>query len=94
MQDQARAILGNLIQNRFHLGQNFPEILEVIEDVVVAAVIQAVNYPASNLAGNKTEDVLIEFNQRVRGKVKEIEGVVRMQIELQAVAKAKEEGNS
>jgi hypothetical protein len=90
MQDQAKAILGNLVQNRFYMGQNFPEILNVLEDVVAAAVIQAVNYPASNLVGNAAEDVLLEFNQRVRGKVKEVEGVVRMQIELQAEAKKRD----
>ena len=89
MEDHARSILGNLVQTKFYLGQNFTEILQVLEDVVAAAVVQSVCYPQSNLVGNNADDVLLEFSKRVRGKTKELEGILRLEMELQEQEKRK-----
>jgi hypothetical protein len=91
MEDHAKSILGNLVQVRFQLGHNFPEILNVLEDTAAAAIVQAAHYPQSNLIGNKPEDILEEFIKRTRGKISELEGIIKFEMELQAAAKAKAE---
>lgn len=86
MHSQSKYILGNLIQTQIMAGQNFTQILNILEDVVVGAIITAVTTPSSDLVLNTPDDVLLEFIRVTRGKIKQMERAG--QLDVKAIVKA------
>jgi hypothetical protein len=102
MHAQAKMIAGNLIQQQFMVGQNFPQILAILEDVILGTVMSAATSPQSSLAACQPREILAEFTRRVLAKVDSMEpldvkaivaAAVRSQQILRAAQARAEEDN-